>query len=170
MFIKYIRLHKELFLLTQSTQRRSPLPWATGATAHTGCRNKVCHIGLWTLSRRHIQAKVWKCPLHIRGRSTRAIAPLERGQEVYVFKIYAWQPAGLRRTTFARFYKLDVQSLASQVLSVSNWFMLLPFLWEVLLVQYITQPSMRLYYLSALSSVPRTWSCYHMLLNTVNSL
>ncbi len=36
MFIKYIRLHKELFLLTQSTQHRSPLPWATGATAHTG--------------------------------------------------------------------------------------------------------------------------------------
>ncbi len=36
-------------------------------------RNKVCHTGLWTLSRRHIQPKVWKCPLHIRGRSTRAI-------------------------------------------------------------------------------------------------
>ncbi len=36
-------------------------------------RNKVCHTGLWTLSRRHIQPKVWKCPLHIRGRSKRAI-------------------------------------------------------------------------------------------------
>ncbi len=36
MFIKYIRLHKELFLFTQSTQRRSPLPLVTGATAHTG--------------------------------------------------------------------------------------------------------------------------------------
>ncbi len=36
MVIKYIHLHKELFLLTQSTQHRSPLPWATGATAHTG--------------------------------------------------------------------------------------------------------------------------------------
>ncbi len=25
-------------------------------------RNKVCHTGLWTLSRRHIQPKVWKMP------------------------------------------------------------------------------------------------------------
>ncbi len=74
------------------------------------------------------------------------------------------------QNTFARFYKLDVQSLASQILSVSNWFMLLPFLWEVLLVQYITQPSMRLLLLSALSSVPRTWSCYRMLFNKVNTV
>ncbi len=33
-----------------------------------------------------------KCPLHIRGRSTRAIVPPERGQDVCVFKIFAWQP------------------------------------------------------------------------------
>ncbi len=38
-----------------------------------------------------------KCPLHIRGRSTRAIVPPERGQDVCVFKIFAWQPVGLRR-------------------------------------------------------------------------
>ncbi len=25
-------------------------------------RNKVCHTGLWTLSRRHIQPEVWKMP------------------------------------------------------------------------------------------------------------
>ncbi len=25
-------------------------------------RNKVCHTGLWTLSQRHIQPKVWKMP------------------------------------------------------------------------------------------------------------
>ncbi len=38
-----------------------------------------------------------KFPLQIRGHSTRAIAPPERGQEVCVFRIFAWQPAGLHR-------------------------------------------------------------------------
>ncbi len=29
-------------------------------------RNKVCHTGLWTLSRRHIQPKDWNAPAHQR--------------------------------------------------------------------------------------------------------
>ncbi len=62
-------------------------------------RNKVCHTGLWTLSWRHIQplrgSRIQ--PLHIRGRSTRVIVPPEHGQDVCVFKIFAWQPVGLRR-------------------------------------------------------------------------
>ncbi len=44
-----------------------------------------------------------KCPLHIRGHSTRAITPPEHGQEVCVFKIFAWQPVGLRRIPSAGF-------------------------------------------------------------------
>ncbi len=44
-----------------------------------------------------------KCPLHIRGHSTRVITPPEHGQEVCVFKIFAWQPVGLRRIPSAGF-------------------------------------------------------------------
>ncbi len=82
-------------------------------------RNKVCHTGLWTLSRRHIQPKVWKCPLHIRGRSTRAIVP-PSVVKMYVYSRYLLGSQWSSQNTFARFYKLDVQSLASQVRSVSN--------------------------------------------------
>ncbi len=103
-----------------------------------------------------------ECPLHIRAYSTRAIASSwawSRGMSIQDICLAAgWSS----QNTFARFYKLDVQSLASQVLSVSNWFMLLPLFVDVLLVQYYsTQPSMLLL-LSTLSSVPRTWSCYGM--------
>ncbi len=35
-----------------------------------------------------------ECPLHLRANSTRAIAS---SGEVCLFKIFAWQPAGLRR-------------------------------------------------------------------------
>ncbi len=82
-------------------------------------RNKVCHTGLWTLSRRHIQPKVWKIPLHIRGRSTRAIVP-PSVVKMYVYSRYLLGSRWSSQNTFARFYKLDVQSLASQVRSVSN--------------------------------------------------
>ncbi len=43
-------------------------------------------------------------------------------------------PAGLLRIHFARFYKLDVQSLASPVLSVSDWFMFCNLYSQVLLL------------------------------------
>ncbi len=71
-----------------------------------------------------------ECPLHIRAHSTRAIASpraWSRGMSIQDICLAAgWSS----QNTFARFYKLDVQSLASQVLSVSNWFMLLPlFVW-----------------------------------------
>ncbi len=61
-----------------------------------------------------------ECPLHIRGHSTRAIASSwawARGMSIPDICLAAgWSS----QNTFARFYKLDVQSLASQVLSVSN--------------------------------------------------
>ncbi len=61
-----------------------------------------------------------ECPLHIRGHSTRAIASSwawSRGMSIPDICLAAvWSS----QNTFARFYKLDVQSLASQVLSVSN--------------------------------------------------
>ncbi len=82
-------------------------------------RNKVCHTGLWTLSRRHIQPKVWKCPLHIRGRSTRAIVP-PNVVKMYVYSRYLLGSRWSSQNTFARFYKLDVHSLAFQVRSVSD--------------------------------------------------
>ncbi len=61
-----------------------------------------------------------ECPLHIRAQSTRAIASSwtwSRGMSIQDICLAAgWSS----QNTFARFYKLDVQSLASQVLSVSN--------------------------------------------------
>ncbi len=61
-----------------------------------------------------------ECPLHIRGHSTRAIASSwvwARGMSIPDICLAAgWSS----QNTFARFYKLDVQSLVSQVLSVSN--------------------------------------------------
>ncbi len=61
-----------------------------------------------------------ECPLHIRGHSMRAIASSwawSRGMSIPDICLAAgWSS----QNTFARFYKLDVQSLASQVLSVSN--------------------------------------------------
>ncbi len=61
-----------------------------------------------------------ECPLHIRGHSTRAIASSwawSRGMSIRDICVAAsWSS----QNTFARFYKLDVQSFASQVLSVSG--------------------------------------------------
>ncbi len=61
-----------------------------------------------------------ECPLHIRANSTRAIASSgawSRGMSIQDICLAAgWSS----QNTFARFYKLDVQSLASQVLSVSS--------------------------------------------------
>ncbi len=65
-----------------------------------------------------------ECPLHIRGHSTRANASSwawSRGMSIRDICVAAgWSS----QNTFARFYKLDVQSFASQVLSVSGWCML----------------------------------------------
>ncbi len=64
-----------------------------------------------------------ECPLHIRGHSTRAIASSwawSRGMSIRDICVAAgWSS----QNTFARFYKLDVQSFASQVLSVNGWCM-----------------------------------------------
>ncbi len=61
-----------------------------------------------------------ECPLHIRGHSTRAIASSwawSRGMSIRDICVAAgWSS----QNTFARFYKLDVQSFASQVLSLSG--------------------------------------------------
>ncbi len=61
-----------------------------------------------------------ECPLHIRGHSTRAIASSwawSRGMSIQDICVAAgWSS----ENTFARFYRLDVQSFASQVLSVSG--------------------------------------------------
>ncbi len=61
-----------------------------------------------------------ECPLHIRGHSTRAIASSwawSRGMSIRdICAAAGWSS----QNTFARFYKLDVQSFASQVLSVSG--------------------------------------------------
>ncbi len=61
-----------------------------------------------------------ECPLHIRGHSTRAIASSwawSRGMSIRDICVAAgWSS----QNTFARFYKLDIQSFASQVLSVSG--------------------------------------------------
>ncbi len=66
-----------------------------------------------------------ECPLHIRGHSTRAIASSwawSRGMSIQDICVAAgWSS----QNTFARFYRLDVQSFASQVLSVSGWCMFL---------------------------------------------
>ncbi len=60
-----------------------------------------------------------ECPLHIRANSTRAIASSgewSRGMSIQDICLAAgWSS----QNTFARFYKLDVQTLASQLLSVS---------------------------------------------------
>ncbi len=64
-----------------------------------------------------------ECPLHIRGHSTRAMASSwawSRGMSIQDICVAAgWSS----ENTFARFYRLDVQSFASQVLSVSGWCM-----------------------------------------------
>ncbi len=61
-----------------------------------------------------------ECPLHIRGHSTRAIASSwawSRGMSIQdICAAAGW----FSQNTFARFYRLDVQSFASQVLSVSG--------------------------------------------------
>ncbi len=61
-----------------------------------------------------------ECPLHIRGHSTRAMASSwawSRGMSIQDICVAAgWSS----ENTFARFYRLDVQSFASQVLSVSG--------------------------------------------------
>ncbi len=61
-----------------------------------------------------------ECPLHIRGHSTRAMASWwawSRGMSIQDICVAAgWSS----ENTFARFYRLDVQSFASQVLSVSG--------------------------------------------------
>ncbi len=61
-----------------------------------------------------------ECPLHIRGHSTRAIASSwawSRGMSIQdICAAAGWSS----QNTFARFYRLDVQSFASQVLSVSG--------------------------------------------------
>ncbi len=83
--------------------------WCTKGRAVS---NKVCHTGLWTLSRRHIQPKVWKCPLHIRG-------PFQRGLSFHlsVVKMYCIQDLCLAAwvvfTEYLRqVYKLDVSVLS----------------------------------------------------------
>ncbi len=64
-----------------------------------------------------------ECPLHIRGHSTRAMASSwawSRGMSIQDICVASgWSS----ENTFARFYRLDVQSFASQVLSVSGWCM-----------------------------------------------
>ncbi len=64
-----------------------------------------------------------ECPLHIRGHSTRSMASSwawSRGMSIQDICVAAgWSS----ENTFARFYRLDVQSFASQVLSVSGWCM-----------------------------------------------
>ncbi len=99
-----------------------------------------------------------ECPLHIRAHSTRAIASSwawSRGMSIQDICLAAgWSS----QNTFARFYKLDVQSLASQVLSVSNWFMLLPlFVWCAACTVLLYTALYMLLLLLTLSSVPRTW-------------
>ncbi len=53
-----------------------------------------------------------KSPLHIRGRSTRAIVP-PSVVKMYVYSRYLLGSRWSSQNTFARFFKLDVQSLAS---------------------------------------------------------
>ncbi len=71
-------------------------------------------------------SKGLECPLHIRGHSTRAIASSWAGSRGMSIQDICLAAGWSSQNTFARFYKLDVQSLASQVLSVSNWFKFLP--------------------------------------------
>ncbi len=61
-----------------------------------------------------------ECPLHIRAHSSRAIIKRSRGMSIQDICLAAgWSS----QNTFTRFYKWDIQSLASPVLSVSDWFM-----------------------------------------------
>ncbi len=62
-------------------------------------------------------------PLHIRAHSTRAIASSWAWSRGMSIQDICFAAGWSSQNTFARFYKLDVQSLASQVLSVSDWFM-----------------------------------------------
>ncbi len=61
-----------------------------------------------------------ECPLHIRGHSTRAIASSWAWSIGMSIQDICLAAGWSSQNTFARFYKLDVQSLAAQVLSVSN--------------------------------------------------
>ncbi len=130
------------------------------------CRNKDCHTGLWTLSQRHMQAKVWKTPsAHQR--------PFNEGYRFLldVVKRYVYSRYLLgSRLVFAEYLRQVLQagrlvlSLPSAVgellINVTTLFR-----GRCCLYSTITQTSMRLLLLSALSSLPRT--CHVMLLNTV---
>ncbi len=84
------------------------------------CQNRDFPTGLWTLSRLLIRAKVWNalCTL---GPTQQGLQ--SRGMSIQDICLAAgWSS----QNTFARFYKRDVQSLASPVLSVSTDSCLLP--------------------------------------------
>ncbi len=129
------------------------------------CQNRDFPTGLWTLSRPLIRAL--ECPLHIKAHSTRAIASSWAWSRCMSIQDICFAAGWSSQNTFARFYKLDVQSLASQVLSVSDWFMFAISIHVCccLAQYYSAQPSMLL--LSALYSVQlpviHVWltSCYH---------
>ncbi len=61
-----------------------------------------------------------ECPLHIKAHSTRAIASSWAWSRGMSIQDICFAAGWSSQNTFARFYKLDVQSLASQVLSVSD--------------------------------------------------
>ncbi len=61
-----------------------------------------------------------ECPLHIRGHSTKAIASSWAWSRSMSIRDICVAAGWSSQNTFARFYKLDVQSFASQVLSVSG--------------------------------------------------
>ncbi len=64
-----------------------------------------------------------ECPFHIRAHSTRAIASSWAWSIFMSIQDICFAAGWSSQSTFARIYTLDVQSLASQVLSVSDWFM-----------------------------------------------
>ncbi len=61
-----------------------------------------------------------ECPLHIRAHSTRVIASSWAWSRAMSILDICVAASLSSQNNFARFYKLDVQSLASQVLSVSG--------------------------------------------------
>ncbi len=61
-----------------------------------------------------------KCPLHIRGRSTRRYRSTWAWSRCMCIQDICLAAGWSSQNTFAMVYKLDVQSLASQVRSVSN--------------------------------------------------
>ncbi len=64
-----------------------------------------------------------ECPLHIRRHSTRAIDSSWAWSRCMSIRDICVAAGWSSQNTFSRFYKLDVQSFASQVLSVSGWCM-----------------------------------------------